>query len=220
MLTVPVYNESGAKIGEESIDEALLGGEVNPLLLKQAIVRHHANQRQGTVATKTRAQVQGSSRKLYKQKGTGRARRGNIRTPIMKGGGHAFAKKTRDFRQDMPRKMRRLARNNAVLAKIRGDEVKIVDGVTFDQPKTSRFAKLLEAMSIGSGCVFATAGIDANAYKSGRNIPRVEIMDVAELNAYAVLRRRSLIFTRDAFAKFREIAATRPERGGNDGAEA
>jgi large subunit ribosomal protein L4 len=205
MLNVPVYNTTGQKVGDEQIDEALLGGEVNAALLKQAAVMYHANLRQGTARNKSRADVEGSTRKLYRQKGTGNARAGNARTPVRRGGGRAFAKRPRDFRQAMPIKMRRLARNHAVLAKIRSADALIIDGLQVAAPKTAPFAKLLTAVAAAKGCVFATNGIDQNVYKSGRNIPRTEITDVAALNAFQILSRRKLIFTRDAFAKFREL---------------
>ena len=204
MLSVPVYNEAGEQIGSEQIDAALLGDEVNPALLKQALVMYHANRRQGHAVTRGRRDVHGSSRKLFRQKGTGRARMGNARTVIRRGGGVAFAKSVRDFRQAMPKRMRRLARNQAVLAKIQSDEALIVDGLTFESPKTARFAALLKNIDATRGCVFATAGLDTMTYKSGRNIPRAEIRVVAELNAGDILSRRKLIFTRAAFAAFRQ----------------
>ncbi len=204
MLNVPVYNATGEKVGQAEIDEALLGGELNHQLLKQAVVMYHANQRQGTVKTKGRSEVEGSGKKLYRQKGTGRARMGNARTCIRRGGGMAFAKRPRDFRQAMPRKMRRLARNQAILAKIQSDEALIIDGLQVDAPKTGPFAKMLSAIEADRGCVFATNGLDMNVYKSGRNIPRTDITDVAALNARQILRRRKLVFTREAFDRLKE----------------
>jgi large subunit ribosomal protein L4 len=206
MLNVPVYSMSGEKIGDESIDEALLGATVNTSLLKQAVVMYHANQRQGSAKTKSRSEVHGSGRKLYRQKGTGRARMGNARTPIRRGGSMAFAKRPRVFRQAMPVKMRRLARNQAVLAKIQSEDALIVDGMKIDVPKTGPFAKFLAAVDGDRGCIFATNGIDQNVFRSGRNIPRTEIQDVATLNAFQVLSRRKLIFTREAFETFKKIA--------------
>ncbi len=205
MVNVPVYNLSGEKIGDEQIDAQLLGGVVRPVVLKQAVVMYHANQRQGSAKTKSRGEVHGSSRKIYRQKGTGRARMGNVRTPVRRGGGHTFAKRARDFRQAMPKKMRRLARNQAVLAKIQSEDALIIDGLKIDAPKTGPFAKVLAAVDGQRGCVFATAGIDLNVYKSGRNIPRTEVTDVAALNAFQILTRRKLIFTREAFDRFKEI---------------
>lgn len=213
MLNVPVYNEAGEQIGDEQIDEGMLGGRINPALLKQAIVRYHANRRQGTVAQKTRAEKAGASRKLYRQKGTGRARMGNARTPVRRGGGRAFPRKPRDFRLDMPRKMRRLARNQAVLAKIQSAEALIVDGVKFEEPKTKRFAALLGALHADRGCVFAINGVDAALLKSGRNVQRAAIMNVVDLNARDILARRRLVFTRDAFETFRQTVARSAEAG-------
>ena len=213
MLSVPVYNEAGQQIGDEQIDEAVLGGEVNHALLKQAVVMYHANRRQGTAAQQTRSEVAGSTRKLYRQKGTGRARMGNARTPLRRGGGRAFPRKTRDYGLDMPRKMRRLARNQAVLAKIQSAEAVIVDGLTFDVPKTRRFAELLHVLQADRGCLFATNGSDPTLYKSGRNIPRARIVNVADLNAFDILQRRRLVFTKDAFEAFRQTAAAAEKAG-------
>lgn len=208
MLSVPVYNSTGEKVGQSEIDEALLGGEVNPRLLKQAVVMYHANQRQGTAKTKGRGEVEGSGRKLFRQKGTGRARMGNVRTCVRRGGGMAFAKLQRDFRQRMPKKMRRLARNHAVLAKIQSDDALIIQDLKIDAPKTAPFARLLAAVNAERGCVFATDGIDVNVFKSGRNIPRTEIADVATLNARQILSRRKLIFTQEAFERLKTLAGT------------
>lgn len=214
MLSVPVYNVSGESVGAVEVDEASLGGEVNAALLKQAVVMYHANQRQGTVRTKSRAEVEGSSRKLYRQKGTGRARMGNARTCVRRGGGMAFAKRPRDFRQAMPRKMRRMARNQAVLAKIQSSDVLVIEGLKIDTPKTAPLAKLLAAVQADRGCVFATDGIDLNVYKSGRNIPRTEVRDVAALNAFEILSRRKLIFTQEAFKRFQELV--KPANGASE----
>ncbi len=204
MLEVPVLDESGKQIGAEQIDEAALGGRINPSLLKQAVVMYNANQRQGDSVQKTRGEVAGSTRKLYRQKGTGNARAGNIRTPVRRGGGRAFPKKNNNYTQRMPRKMRRLARDNAVLAKITGGEAVIVDGLRFDEPKTKRFAAMLRSVGVTRSCTFATKGLDANLHKSGRNIQRMHITDVAELNAADILNRRRLVFTREAFAAYRD----------------
>lgn len=208
MISVPIYNESGVQVGTEQLDEAALGGEVNAQLLKQAVVMYQANLRQSDACQKTRGEVEGSTRKLFKQKGTGNARRGNIRTPVMRGGGRAFPNRPTDnHSREMPRQMRRLARNNAVLAKIQSGAAIILDGVRFDGPKTKRFATLLGKLKADRGCVYATNGVDQGAYKSGRNIPKVDVMPVTDLNAFAILRRQKLVFTRDAFNTFRSALA-------------
>src|SRR3712207_312720 len=136
MIEVPVFNQSGQEIERLQVDENQLGGRVNKPLLKQAIVMYHANKRQGTVKTKGRGEVAGSTRKLYKQKGTGNARTGGIRNPIKVGGGHAKQKRPKEWRQSMPKKARRLARNSAILAKIQSQDIRVVDRITLEQPKT------------------------------------------------------------------------------------
>ncbi len=203
MLSVPIYNENGQQVGTESIDPALLGGAPNASLLKQAVVMFHANMRQGTFGTLSRGMVEGSTRKIYKQKGTGRARMGSVRSVQRRGGGRAFRKDPRDFRKGMPRQMRRLARNHAVLSKLQSGAAVIVETPRFDAPKTKRFFAMLSKLDAARGCVFATNGIDSTLYKSGRNVPKTDIVNVADLNAFQVLMRRKLIFTKDAFAAFR-----------------
>ena len=131
MIEIPVHNAKGNQIDALKIDEMLLGGELRPQLLKQAFVRYHANRRQGSAKTKSRSETAYSTRKLYRQKGTGNARRGPAGTNLMRGGGHTFAKRPRSFRKDMPRKMRRLANRNALLAKAIDGEIKLIDSFQF-----------------------------------------------------------------------------------------
>jgi large subunit ribosomal protein L4 len=199
MIEVPVYNMSGEQTGSVQIDEAALGGEVRFELLKQAVVQWRANQRQGSSRTKSRGMVAGSTRKLFRQKGTGNARMGSIRTAIRRGGGVAFAKQERNWRQAMPKKMRQLARNSALLAKLQAKAVAVVDPLTMDEPRTRSFYAVLKAVGGHQGCVLALHEPNAVIWKSGRNIPRIEIRQVHELNAYEILRRRKLLFTRAAF---------------------
>jgi large subunit ribosomal protein L4 len=194
MLDIPVYSVDGKKTGTLQLDEKLLGGEVRPELLKQAYVMYHANARQGTAATRGRGQVEGSTRKLYKQKGTGRARRGAIRTNIMRGGGVAHSKTTRDFRQAMPVKMRRLATRNALLAKAVDSEIKVVDGLNFKEPKTQRFAQLMRDLGIDRTCLLALHGDnDRNTLLSARNIADIQPVRMDQINAYDLLSRRFLL---------------------------
>lgn len=200
MLDVPVYNEKGDQIETVPVDEARLGGRVRPALLKQAVVMYLANRRQGSSATKSRGMVAGSTKKLYRQKGTGNARMGAIRTNIRRGGGVAFAKRPRDFRQGMPKKMRRLARDNAILAKILSGDLLLLDELQYEAPKTKRFAAMLRQLKAEKGCVVALAKPKDNVYKSARNIPKTEVVQVAQLNAYDVLRRNRLLMTKDSFA--------------------
>ncbi len=202
MIDVPVLNIEGKEVGKFPVDEALLGGVIRPALLKQAIVRHHANQRQGTVATKDRGEVEGSTKKLYAQKHTGNARRGNIRTNLMKGGGVTFGKRPRDFRQDMPLKQRRLARNNAILSKIISGNLKLLDGFVLSENKTKIVVKVLKALDADRSVLIATQGLDRMLYRCARNISKAIIKPAAEVNAYDVLSKRTMIITKTALEDF------------------
>jgi large subunit ribosomal protein L4 len=202
MIELTVYNGSGKEVDKISVDETVLGGAVRHALLKQAIVRHQANQRVGTVKTRGRGEVAGSDKKLYRQKGTGNARVGNRRTGIRVGGGMVFGKVPRDFRQRMPRKQRRLARDSAVLAKLRKNAVVVVDGLAFDKPKTKDFAGVLKNLKIDRSCLVAIAEHDENVYKSVRNVPKVAVLPVADLNAGDICTHQRMLFTKDALVAF------------------
>ncbi len=204
MIDLPVYNTSGKEVDTLSIDESQLGGEVKPALLKQAYVMFHANQRQGSARTKSRSMVSGSTRKLYRQKGTGNARAGSRRTVIRKGGGVAFAKtKQREaYRKDMPKKMRRLANRNALLAKLVDSEVKCIDGLKFNEPKTSQFKSLLDALGIDRTCLVALDPANRNAALSARNLDNVSTIRTDQLNAFELLNHRYVVIDRDSLKAF------------------
>jgi len=199
MLSVPVVNMRGESLGTIEIDPDVLGGEVRPRLLKQAIVAYLDHQRQDSARTKGRADVVGSTRKLFRQKGTGNARMGNIRTALRRGGGRAFAKRGRRAVASFPKKMRRLARNSAILAKIQDDAVVVVEDLGCAEPKTKTIASMLSSLGADKGCLLATDGYDRNIYLSGRNIPLTDIRVAGELTAYEILRRKKLIFSKQAF---------------------
>lgn len=199
MIDVKVYNREGKELESVQVDEAVFGGEIRYPLLKQAIVMYHANKRVGTAASKSRGMVSGSTRKLYKQKGTGNARAGMIRTPVRKGGGHAFGKVSRDFGKEMPRKQRRMACDSALLAKLQKGSLIIVDELTFDAPKTTEFARVLGNLNIDRSCLVAIGQQDVNLYKSARNIPKVDVMLTSDLNAGDICKKQKVLFTKDAF---------------------
>ncbi len=201
MIEVPVYNQAGEKVSTLKVDEQKLGGEVRPALLKQALVMYHANQRQGTVRTLARGEVAGSTRKMFRQKGTGNARTGGIRNPIKKGGGHAKQKRPKDWRQDMPKKAKRLARNSAILSKIQSNDIRVIDQIALDQPKTKVMAGVFKALGIDRSCLFALPGRDENLERSARNIDRTTLTTVDQLNAWDILRNRTLLVTRAGLEK-------------------
>src|SRR6201995_1082617 len=148
MIEVTIYNQTGNKTGTIQVDPEKLGGEVRKNLLKQALVMYHANQRQGTVRTLARGEVAGSTRKMFRQKGTGNARTGGIRNPIKKGGGHAKQKRPKDWRQALPKKARQLATKSAILSKIQSNDLRIVSEIKLEQPKTREVAKLWKALGL------------------------------------------------------------------------
>ena len=196
MIEVPVYNQNGQEIEKIQVDEAKLGGEVRTNLLKQALVMYHANQRQGTVQTQARGEVAGSTRKMFRQKGTGNARTGGIRNPIKKGGGHAKQKRPKSWRQAMPQKARRLARNSALLLKFQANDVRVVDALNLDAPKTKVVAEMYKALGIDRSCLFALSERNSNLEKSARNIDRTKLTTVAKLNAWDILKHRTLLMTK------------------------
>ena len=201
MIDVPIYNQSGQEIEKLQVDEAKLGGKVNKALLKQALVMYHANQRQGTVQTLARGEVAGSTRKMFRQKGTGNARTGGIRNPIKKGGGHAKQKRPKDWRQAMPKKARRLARDHAVLSKIQSQDLRVVDQIALAEPKTKLVAQMFKALGIDRSCLLALPQTDAVILRSARNIQRTTLTTVDQLNAWDILRNRTLLMTKDALQK-------------------
>lgn len=202
MIELTVYNTSGQQVDTVRVDESVLGGCIRYKLLKQAVVMYHANKRVGTVKTRGRGVVAGSTRKIFRQKGTGYARAGTRRTGKRVGGGMTFAKEPRDFTQRMPRKQKRLARDSAVLAKLRGNKVVVVDGLTFAQPRTKEFVGLLKNLKINRSCVVALTGYDDNIRKSARNVQKIAVLPVAELNAGDILNHQQMLFTKDALMLF------------------
>jgi large subunit ribosomal protein L4 len=199
MIEVPVFNQTGQQIDTLQVDEERLGGEVRTNLLKQALVMYHANQRQGTVRTQARGEVAGSTRKIYRQKGTGNARQGSIRQPVRVGGGHAKNKRPKEWRQAMPKKARRLATRSAILAKIQAKDIRVVDRIALEQPKTRFVAQVFKALGIDRSCLLAVNGRDEQLERSARNIDRITLTSVAQLNAWDIMRNRTLLVTREGF---------------------
>ncbi len=207
MLEVPVYNTEGEQIETLQIDEAVFGSVVNPALIKQAVVGYHANLHQNSAANKGRKDVRGGTlrghggarvRKAYRQKGTGRARRGSLRTNVLRGGGVAFAKTAGGARKRLPKKMKRAALKSAILAKILGSELVVLDGLAVEEPKTGRMARVMRSLQADRSCLLTLAERDPNVYLSCRNIPALTVRTVEELNAFDVATRRRMVVTSGA----------------------
>jgi len=192
-------------VGALELSDAVFGAPVNEALLHQAVVRYLANQRQGTVSTKTRGEVSGGGRKPWRQKGTGRARQGSIRAPQWVGGGTVFGPKPRDYRQDMPKKARRAALRSALSGKVAAGELVVLDELRLEQPKTKQMVEVLENLkAAGGSALFVTGELDRNVVLSTRNIPGVGATRACDLNVYDVLAHGRLIATKDAIAKIEE----------------
>lgn len=199
MIEVPVIDASGKELKKAKIDEAILGGVVRRTLLKEAVLMYEANQRVGNAATKTRSDIRASNRKLWRQKGTGRARVGNGTVVHFRGGGMAHGPHPRDFSYAIPKKARKQATKSALLAKLQDGEVKILDKLEVKKPSTKEMANLLKSGGFDRSCLVVTKDYDKNALLSIRNIPEKEIAPISELNAYNVIRHRSVLFTQEAF---------------------
>ncbi|HJT35181.1 MAG TPA: 50S ribosomal protein L4 [Pirellulales bacterium] len=210
MATLPIYNRTGEQVGSYEIDPAQLAPRINKQLLHDAVVMYQSNVRLGTARSKSRGEVAGTTKKMYRQKGTGNARAGSRRSGIRRGGGHIFAKRPRDWTYRLPRKALQLATRMAVASKIRDEQVVLIDELSMSAPKTREMATVLKAL----GChqttlLLATAGHDVNVYKSARNIAGVTVSPVGELNAFSVLGPQKLLLTRAALDALRERAGRR-----------
>jgi len=237
MLSVPIYNVAGERVGEESIDPADFGGEVNKQLLHEVVLMHLAARRVGTVNTRGRADVAGSGKKLFRQKGTGNARAGSKRTNKRKGGGVAFARRNRDYRYSMPKRSVRAAIRMALLSKFQDGQALVIDGLALSSPKTQVVAQALrsirrpdltEAEAIEAVGETKTQslqrtlerrtiliGLPANdpvLYRSARNLEGVEVAPVAEFNTYDILKQRYLLLTREALAVLKDRVKQGPAR--------
>lgn len=206
MPKVAIFSMDGQQVGEIDLNEAVFGAEVNEALLHQAVVMYQANQRQGTVATKTRGLVSGGGRKPWRQKGTGRARQGSTRSPQWRGGGTVFGPNPREYRQAMPQKMRQAALRSALSAKAAAGEIVVLDALTVAEPKTKIMAKVLGTFQAGKALV-VTPRADENLVFSARNLPGVLLSSTEALNAMSVLSHDKLVITRDAVGQLEEALA-------------
>jgi large subunit ribosomal protein L4 len=212
MASLTIYNRSGAEVGKYDIDPAEIAPKISKQLLHDVVVMYQANKRQGTVRTKSRAEIAGTSKKMYRQKGTGNARAGSRRSPIRRGGGHAHSLLPRDYTYRLPRKAVQAATRMAIAAKIQDNEIVVIDDLAFGAPKTKEMAGILKALGLsGTTTLITIAAADPNVYKSGRNIDKVTISPVSELNALAVLQPRRMLVTRAALDAIRQKASKKAE---------
>jgi large subunit ribosomal protein L4 len=200
-MEIPVYSKEGEKIDNLQLDDKKFGGPIRNKLLRDAVTMYEANKRQGTACTKTRGEVAGGGRKPWVQKHTGRARAGSIRSPLWKGGGVSFGPRPRDYSYAIPKKARKLALYTALSAKVRDNELVVIDNLNFDIPKTKQMVGILKALNIdNSSCLIVIPMANENVWKSARNIPSVKIMTSTELNAYEILRPKKVLLTKEALS--------------------
>ena len=208
MPKVTLYNTAGAAAGEIELNDSVFGVEYNEAVIHQAVVRQMANERLGTHATKTRGLVRGGGRKPWKQKGTGRARVGSIRSPLWVGGGTVFGPTPRSHAKDMTRKARQLAVKSALSEKLRANELIVVDAINFDAPKTKEIVKFLAASNVDGKALIVDGGTASeNTVLSARNIPGVKAYAPSGLNIYDIVHYTKLFLTQDAVKKIEEVLA-------------
>ena len=207
MASLPILDSSGAEVGQYEIDLAQLAPRINRQLLHDVVVMYQANRRQGSASTRSRGAVAGSSQKMYRQKGTGNARAGAIRSGVRRGGGHIFAKQPRDYSYRLPRKAIRTATRMAIASKIKDEQITVIDDLAFDVPKTKEMAGILKALQLaGKTTLIATAEHDVTVYRSARNIVGVTVSPVSDLNALSVLTPRHMLITKAALDRLQEQA--------------
>jgi large subunit ribosomal protein L4 len=212
MMSLPIYDRKGGEVGRYEIEPAELAPRINKQLLHDVAVMYQANRRLGTAKTKSRGEVSGSTRKLYRQKGTGNARAGSRRSGIRRGGGHIFAKEPRSFAYRLPLAAVRAATRMAVASKILDQQLVVIDELRFEAPGTKEMASILKALGLaGASTLVATESYDVNVYKSARNIDKVTVLPVSDLNALSVLTPRRMLVTRAALDALRAKAARRAE---------
>lgn len=205
MPKVTVYDMGGNKVDEIELSEAIFGIEPHEHVLHDAVVMQQASQRRGTHAVKTRSEVRGGGRKPWRQKGTGRARHGSIRSPIWVGGGVAFGPTPRSYAYKLPKKVRRLAIKSALSSKVRNEELVVLDQLTMEKPKTREMVQILKNLGADKKALVVGNSLDEVVYLSARNLPGVKVIGTDGLNVLDVLYHDKVIFTRDAVARVEEV---------------
>jgi len=192
---VPIYSVEGEVVDQIELSQAIFGLPFNEAIVHQAMVRQLANRRQGTASAKMRGEVRGSTRKLYSQKHTGRARRGDKKSPLLRGGGVVFGPKPRTYQQSLPKKMRRLALKCLLSAKIREGNIKLVQELNLEKPKTKEMINILSSLGVNSSALILTAQPAPGVVKSAANLPEVKVLPAALVNVLDLLSYKMLIAT-------------------------
>jgi large subunit ribosomal protein L4 len=208
MPKVAVYDMTGAQTGDMEISETIFNIPINEAVVHQAVVMQLASRRLGTHATKTRSMVKGGGRKPWRQKGTGRARAGSIRSPIWVGGGVTFGPQPRSYKKSMPRKARRLAIKSALTSKVQADEFLVLENITFEKPKTKDMVGMLKNFSLDAKkALIIIDEADDNVAKSASNLQGVKTITSLELNVIDLLHHDKILITKDAINTIEEVLA-------------
>ncbi|MGG6432945.1 50S ribosomal protein L4 [Anoxybacillus sp. D401a] len=207
MPKVALYNQNGENIGEIELNDAVFGVEPNKHVLFEAVIMQRASLRQGTHKTKNRAEVSGGGRKPWRQKGTGRARQGSIRSPQWRGGGIVFGPVPRSYSYKLPKKVRRLAIKSALSSKVLENNIVVLDNLALEAPKTKEMVKILNNLSVDRKALIVTADANENVILSARNIPGVTVVTASGINVLDVLNHDKLIITKAAVEKVEEVLA-------------
>jgi len=206
MATVEVKNINGQSVGNMELEPSIFDVEINEHAVHMAVVQYLANNRQGTKSTKTRAEVRGGGRKPWRQKGTGRARQGSIRSPQWTGGGVVFAPKPRDFSFKLNKKLKRLALKSVLTDKARNGNLIVLDEINLPEVKTKTMMGVCKSLSVNKA-LFVMDGSNKNVMLSARNIPTVKTAGVNTINVYDILNHESLVVTKEAVQKIQEVYA-------------
>lgn len=206
MSTVSVYNMEGSEVGTMELSDAVFGVEVNEHLVHMAVVSQLANNRQGTQSAKTRSEVSGGGRKPWRQKGTGHARQGSTRAPQWTGGGVVFAPKPRDYSFKLNKKEKRIALKSALTSRVNENKFVVVDVLSFEEPKTKEFVKVLENLNVSKALVILNEN-DANTVRSARNIPTVKTALTNTINVYDILKYDTVVIEKAAVETIEEVYA-------------
>ncbi|MDQ2960347.1 MAG: 50S ribosomal protein L4 [Candidatus Dormibacteraeota bacterium] len=198
MATVKIVDQTGASTGELELAESIFGGPVHTAVMHQALLRQLANARQGTHDTKTRTEVRGGGKKPWRQKGTGRARQGSIRSPQWTGGGIVFGPTPRSYRQEMPRKQRRLALRSALAAQAQDGHITVLESFTIDAPRTKAVVELLAGIEAGAKSLIVLGSHNEGLERSARNLTEVRVILAANLSVRDLLIADTVLITRDA----------------------
>jgi len=204
-MRVPVYSLKGEVVDQVEIGEDVFGVSLNEAVVHQAMVRQLANKRQGTASTKTRGEVRGSTRKLFPQKHTGRARRGDRKSPLLRGGGVVFGPKPRSYYQSMPKKMRRLALKCVLSSKARDGDMKVVEELAFEMPRTKDMVDILSALDVDSTALIVTQHSNRNVVKAACNLANTKVLPSALINVLDLLSYKTLIITVPALRNIERI---------------